>query len=426
MFDRFLALLLVATMSFALAQQTAEPVTVRMMFGNTGSPELHQRTADMFMEEHPGIRLEILEGPEQTDDLLVLYADFFDTQSPAVDVIQVDTIWPGFVAPHLVDLFAYLPEDVLETHIAAVAGNNVVDGKLVAIPWFTDVGVLYYRTDLLAAHGFDAPPATWDELEDMAATILEAEQPKNPDLRGFVFQGESYEGLTVNALEWIASHGGETIVDEDGSVTIDNPDAVAAIERAAAWVGGIAPDAVTGFNEEDSRQFWQRGDAVFLRNWPYVYALATADDSSVAGNVGVARLPAGPGSSGRSVGVLGGWSLGVSAYSDHPEEAVMAAAFFASERIQKMRAVDESFTPTIESLYEDQDVLDANPFYDIVGMRELLAAAVPRPAAQTAQAYFDISQAFYRSVHDVLTGRSSAEAAIEVLALDVEELLEGD
>lgn len=426
MLARLLTLLLVAAMPIAFAQSTDEPVTVRMMFGNTGSPELHQRAADMFMEEHPGIRLEILEGPEQTDDLLALYADFFDTESPAVDVIQVDTIWPGFIAPHLIDLFDHLPEDVLEAHIQPIAQNNLVDERLVAIPWFTDVGVLYYRTDLLEAHGFDAPPSTWDELEEMAATILEAEREDTPDLWGFVFQGDAYEGLTVDAIEWIASHGGGTIVDRDGAVTIDNPNAVTALEQAAGWIGDIAPEAVTGFNEEESRQFWQRGDAIFLRNWPYVYGLATAEDSAVAGNVGVARLPAGSGPDGRSVGVLGGWSLGVTRYSEHPEEAAMAAAFFASERIQKLRAVEESFTPTIESLYEDAEVLDANPFYEIVDMRDLLANAVPRPAAQTGQQYFEISRAFYRGVHDVLTDRAAAAATLEVLALDIEALLESD
>jgi trehalose/maltose transport system substrate-binding protein len=200
MFARLIALLLVATMSLALAQSSADPVTIRMMFGNTGSAELHQRAADMFMEDHPGIRLEILEGPEQTDDLLALYADFFDTESPAVDVIQVDTIWPGFIAPHLIDLYDHLPEDVLDAHIQPIAENNLVEGRLVAIPWFADVGVLYYRTDLLEAHGFDAPPSTWEELETMATTILDAERDESPDLWGFVFQGDAYEGLTVDTL----------------------------------------------------------------------------------------------------------------------------------------------------------------------------------------------------------------------------------
>lgn len=418
-----LATLLSALLSLALAQATDEPVTVRMMFGNTGSPELHQRAADLFMEENPGIRLEILEGPEQTDDLLALYTDFFDSESATIDVLQIDVVWPGFVEPHVIDLFDHLPDDVLEPHIDAIAQNNLVNGKLVAIPWFTDVGVLYYRTDLLEAHGFDEPPATWDELETMASTILEAERADDPDLWGFVFQGDAYEGLTVDALEWIASHGGGTIVADDGTVTVDDPRAVAAVERAAGWIGEITPTAVTGFNEEDSRTFWQQGNAVFLRNWPYVYALATAEDSPISEHVGVTRLPAGPGPEGRSAGVLGGWSLAVSRYSEHPEEAAMAAAFFASERIQKTRAVDESFTPTIEALYDDADVQDANPFYAIVDMRTLLEDAVRRPAAQTGDAYFDVSRAFYRAVHDVLNDLTTAEAALEVLALDLEDVL---
>ena len=416
-----LALLAAALLSLATAQSSDDVVTVRMMFGNTGSAELHQQAADLFMEEHPGIRLEILEGPEQTDSLLALYTDFFDAQSAVIDVMQIDVIWPGFVEPHVVDLYDYLPDDVLEPHIEAIAENNVVDGKLVAVPWFTDVGVLYYRTDLLDAHGFEAPPATWADLEEMARTILAAEE--DPDLWGFVFQGNAYEGLTVDALEWVASHGGGTIVADDGNVTIDNDDAIAALERATGWIGDISPRSVTAMNEEASRTFFQRGDAIFLRNWPYVYALANAPDSPIAGNFGVTRLPAGPGPDGRSVGVLGGWSLAVSAYSEHPEEAALAAAFFASERVQKMRAVQESFTPTIEALYEDPEVQDANPFYEIVDMRALLADAVRRPAAQTGNHYFEASQLFYRAVHDALTDLTSPRAAFEVLALDLETLL---
>ncbi|MEZ4729369.1 MAG: extracellular solute-binding protein [Caldilineaceae bacterium] len=192
---------------------------------------------------------------------------------------MIDVIWPGILAEHLIDLAPYVENP--DAYFQRIMQNNTVDGALVGIPWFTDAGLLYYRTDLLEKYGYSAPPATWAELEEMATTIQEGERASNPDFWGFVWQGNAYEGLTCDALEWQVSNGGGEIVEADGTISINNEYAAAAFDRAAGWVNTISPPGVVGYQEEDARGVWQAGNAAFMRNWPYAYSLGNAEDSVI-------------------------------------------------------------------------------------------------------------------------------------------------
>ena len=396
---------------------------VRMLLGGTGSTELHQEVADMFMEENPDIQIELLDGPQTTDELLSVYLQFFETESNEVDVLQTDVTWPGFMSEFLLDLNEYGAQDVVSEHLPKLVDNNTIDDQLLAVPWFTDVGILYYRTDLLEKYGYDAPPTTWDELEEMAATIQEGErqEEEGSDFWGFIFQGRPYEGLTVDALEWIASHGGGTLLDAEGNVTLNNENAVAALERAKGWIDTISPPAVNDYAEEDTRNTWQAGRAAFMRNWPYAFPLSNGEGSMIEGLVGVTALPAGP--EGESSGVLGGWGLAVSKFSDNPEAAAKVALFFASPEVQRMRSIEASFTPTVVSLFSDAEVVEANPFYDF--LQGALENAVARPGKAAGQAYFDLSQAFYSAVYDILVEEDIDTAeSLEALELDFQDILE--
>jgi trehalose/maltose transport system substrate-binding protein len=180
-----------------------------------------------------------------------------------------------------VDLKQYFTPQEIGEFFPRIVENNTVKGKLVAIPFFTDAGLLYYRTDLLEKYGFKNPPNTWGELQRMAQTIQEGERKTDKDFYGFLFQGAAYEGLTCNALEWLASSGAGTIVAPDGKVTINNPQSKAALAMAKGWVGTISPLGVTGYQEEETRNAFQEGHAAFQRNWPYVYALGNAEASGI-------------------------------------------------------------------------------------------------------------------------------------------------
>jgi trehalose/maltose transport system substrate-binding protein len=406
----------------SLAGAGAVAQTVTVAAGAVGQElELTRAAAARYMEANPGVTVNVLETPDMADDRLGLYLQFFEARSPEVDVYQIDVIWPGDLAEHFVDLNEYGAEAVSGDHFPAIVENNTVDGKLVAIPWFTDAGLLYYRTDLLEKYGFDGPPATWTELQDMAATIQEGERADgNADFWGYVWQGNAYEGLTCDALEWVASNNGGTIISPDGMITINNPNAISILDQAAGWVGTISPPGVTGFDEEGARNMWQAGNAAFMRNWPYAYSLGNAADSVIAGNFDVSPLPRGDAEGGSPAATLGGWNLGVSAYSANPEAAADVALYLASYEEQKIRAVEGSLNPTIMALYDDADVLEAVPFFG--SLYDVFINAVARPSTATAPNYAQVSQAFFRNVHEVLLGNQDAETAVALIEFDLEAL----
>lgn len=411
----FTLLAVLAAGSLAWAQ-----TTITVAAGAVGQElELTRAGAQRYMELHPDVTVNVLDTPDFVDNRLGVYLQQFEAQSSDVDVFQIDVIWPGDLAEHFVDLYEYGAREVAGEHFPAIIENNTVDGKLIGIPWFTDAGLLYYRTDLLEKYGYDAPPTTWAELEEMAMAIQEGERAAgNPDFWGFVWQGNSYEGLTCDALEWVASYGGGTIISPDGTITVNNPAAVAAVEMGARFVGSISPNGVTSFGEEDARNMWQAGNAAFMRNWPYAYSLGNAEDSVIAGNFDVSPLPAGP--DGSPAATLGGWQLAVSKYSDNPQVAADVALFLASYDEQKIRAVEGSMNPTIMALYQDPDVLEASPFMG--DLYDVFINAVARPSTIASPNYTPVSTAFFNAVHSVLTGQEDAATALEIAEVDIQEI----
>jgi trehalose/maltose transport system substrate-binding protein len=358
-----------------------------------------------------GVPVEIVSTPNSSTERLALYQQLLAAGASDIDLFQVDVVWPGILADHFVDLSQYVP-DAGDGHFEALIANNTVDGRLVALPWWTDAGVLYYRTDLLEKHGHEAP-ATWQEMTKIAADIQQAERASgDDDLWGFVFQGKAYEGLTCNALEWIDSFGGGEIVAEDGAITVNNPDAEAALELAGSWVGAIAPKGVLNYAEEEARGVFQSGNAVFMRNWPYAWALANGEESAIKGKVGVVALPKG-GPDGQHTGTLGGWNVAVSKYSEHPELAAELAAFLTGRAEQKRRALEASYNPTYPALYEDEEVLAANPFFG--QLYETFSNAVARPSGVTGDEYNRVSAEFWSAVHNVLSGQQPADEALAEL-----------
>lgn len=364
----------------------------------------------------------LVSTPPSATDRLALFQQLLAARSGDIDVFQVDVVWPGMLAEHLTDLSEHIDRTTVAAHFPALVANNTVNGRLVAMPWFTNAGLLYYRRDLLEKHGRSVP-TTWAELEESARTIMQAERAAGRErMWGFVFQARAYEGLTVNALEWLDSHGGGRIVEEDGRITVDNPRAAAALTRASGWIGTIAPRGVLTYAEEEARGVFQTGDAVFMRNWPYAWPLANAEDSPVRGKVGVAVLPKGEG--GRHAAGLGGEMLAISRYSTRVEAAVDLVRFLTSAEEQKRRAIQGGFNPTLAPLYEDTEVLAANPFFG--ELREVFMAAVARPSDATGARYNQVSAAFYNAVHAVLSGDAQAGPALARLERTLTRLRRGD
>jgi trehalose/maltose transport system substrate-binding protein len=199
-----------------------------------------------------GNRVEYLNLPPSANDVLTLFSQYWAAHTPDMDIYQIDVCWPGLAAAHAIDLNKYFDAETMAAFFPRIVENNTVDGRLIGVPFFTDAGLLYYRTDLLEKYGYKEPPKTWEELAAMAKAIQEGERAAGkPDFWGFVWQGSSYEGLTCDGLEWIYSFGGGSIVEGDGKISIDNPNALKALQTAKSWVGTISPRGVTNYKEEN-------------------------------------------------------------------------------------------------------------------------------------------------------------------------------
>jgi trehalose/maltose transport system substrate-binding protein len=332
-------------------------------------------------------------------------------------------IWPGIMAEYAEDLNPSFPT-AKDEFFPAIVENNTVDGKLIGVPYFTDAGLLYYRKDLLEKYGYSAPPATWTELEEMSKKIQDGERAAGmADFWGFVWQGKAYEGLTCDALEWQVSNGGGSIVEPDGTISINNPQAIAAFERAKGWIGTISPEGVTTYQEEEARGVWQAGNAAFMRNWPYAFALGQEDASPIKDKFDVAPLPKGDGPNARNADTLGGWQLMVSQFSEKKEAAAEFVKFLTSAEMQKDQSIVNSLLPTRPDIYDDADVLKANPYYGPL-KAVFSGGAVARPSTVSADLYNDVSTAYFTQVNQILTGQKDAAAAVAELETQLKDILE--
>jgi len=369
-----------------------------------------------------GNQVQYLSLPPSANDVLQLFSQYWAAQSADVDIYQIDVCWPGLAAPHAIDLKKYFSDDDMKQFFGRIVENNTVGGRLIGIPFFTDAGLLYYRTDLLEKYGYKAPPETWDELAEMAKRIQDSERADGkPDFWGFVWQGSAYEGLTCDALEWIYSCGGGTMVDPDGKITINNPNSVKALQMAKSWVGTISPAGVTTYKEEEARNIWQSGNAAFMRNWPYCYALGSDQRSPIAGKFAVTVLPKGSGDSGKHAATLGGWQLMVSKYSKHQDVAADLVRYLTSPEIQKRDAIELTRLPTRPALYKDSEVLAANPWFG--QLLSVFTNAVARPSTVLRANYNQFANLFFNHVNKVINNEESPQDAVTTIASGSGKLL---
>jgi len=408
-----------AALALGLATPAAHAADLSIVSGAVGKDiEILRAQLDIF-ERRTGHTVTVTEMPQSTTDQFGQYRLWLAAGNADIDVYRTDVIWAPQLADHLVDLTA-AARGITGEHFPSIIESQTANGKLVAIPFYTDAPALYYRTDLLEKYGVTVP-ATWDELSAAAQTIQDGERARGNDgFHGFVFQGAAYEGLTCDALEWVKSHGGGQIVEPDGTISINNADAARALNAAKSWVGSIAPEGVLGYKEEDARGVWQTGNAAFMRNWPYAYALGNSGDSAVKGKFDVAPLPSGGHG---SAATLGGWNIAVSKYSRNRAAAIELALFLGSREVQKEYALQNSHLPTIVSLYDDPDIKARQPI--IPRWKEVFLNAVPRPSAPTKRSYNEVSKEFWTAVHDTLSGNGSAERNLRRLEARLKRLKGG-
>src|SRR5712691_9493622 len=370
-----------------------------------------------------GITVQTVRPGNDTTAVLASYLRDFATGSADADVYAIDIVWPGILSEYAEDLRP--AAGGLRDMLPSLILNDTVKGKLVAVPYFTEVSLLYYRRDLLDKYHFTQPPLTWSELERQARTIEDGERRNNNLFWGFLWQGAASEALTCNALEWQISQAGGTLIGSDGKLSIRRDRFVRALERARGWIGTLSPPGVTSQLEDDSLQIWKRGDAAFMRNWPYAYLESMKDDSSSRNRVGVTVLPMGDGPDGRHADILGGFQLMVSKTSKNKSAAIEMVKFLTSSEIQRVNATTRGYAPTRPSLYYDSAVLKANPFFGT--LRDvLLKGAVTRPSTVAGSRYDEISKAYFTAVCQTLIRQKSAGTAVQELERELEDLVSRD
>ena len=383
--------------------------SIKWIAGAEGPGSPWEDAAAKAFTDATGIAVQVIRGDSDATQRLATYRQQLSAGSGDIDVYQIDVVWPGIMAEFAADLSSAFPNAKAD-FFPAIVQNNTVNGKLVGVPWFTDAGLMYYRKDLLQKYNLQAP-ATWADLEKAAKTIQEGERAAgSKDFWGFVWQGKAYEGLSCDALEWQASNGGGSIIEPDGTVSINNAQAIAAFERAKSWVGTISPPGVTGYDEETSRGVWQAGNAAFMRNWPYAFSIGQADPK-LKDKFDVMPIPKGDGPNARNADTLGGWQLMVNKNSKNQDAATEFVKYLTSTEMQKSHAIELSLLPTRAGLYTDPDVLAVNPYYKSL-LPVFSGGAVARPSTVSGDLYNDVSTIYFTAVNQVLTGQKDAKTAV--------------
>ncbi|MEU6033230.1 ABC transporter substrate-binding protein [Streptomyces tauricus] len=365
---------------------------------------------DGWNRDHPGERVTLVELPDSADETHAQMAtDLRGGGRSRFDVLNIDVAWTsefaaaGWISPLPADRFP------LDGFLPPVVDTATYDGRLYAVPYVTNAGLLLYRKDLLDKEGV-APPRTWAELEEQARTIA-----PEYGLDGYAGQFLPYEGLTVNAAEAVYSAGGSILGDEGERVTVNSAAAREGIGFLARGVrDGWIPKRALTYKEEESKQAFQDGRLLFLRNWPYAYVGASAEGSPVAGKIGAVPLPGpdGPGAS-----VLGGSNLAVGAHARHPDSAARLIAYLTSERTQRQVLTKGALPPVRAALYEDPELIRRFPY--LPTLRASVLAAAPRPKSPR---YDQVSLAVQAVVHDAMTGHQTPEAAVRRLARELAEI----
>ncbi len=381
----------------AIVYSVTRPEENTLVFSAGGGPdevENLRALLDRFAEQHPDVPVTFIPLPNNSDEQHRYYLTTFMARSLKPDVVRLDVIWLAeFIeAGWLLPLDRLAGEDFKPPFIGIVDSVDTRHGTLYAVPWFVDVGLLYYRKDLLERY-HQGVPTTWSDLVGAARAVCAAERTGEGRFWGYLWQGKQYEGLVCNFLEVAASAGGR-LVDEQGRPNLVSP----ANEKALQFMVDLVhsyrispPNTYSEMEEESSRQLFQEGRALFLRNWPYAWSLF--ERSPLSGKVGVSPLPHFAGN--ESGGTLGGWHLAVNARSRRPAAAWKLVRFLTSEDVQRERAVKLNFSPTRKALYTDWSLRQANPLFGM--LLPVVERPVPRPLIPGYRTFSTVLQRYLNS-----------------------------
>lgn len=394
------------------AEQPAEKIKLVYARGKdvTGATE---KIVEAFEKKYPNIDVEFREMPSDTGQSHDQYVTMFSAKSDEIDVFDLDVIWPAEFAQagYLLPLDRFIEQDQIDMnqYIKGAVNAGNYNGQQWTMPKFIDAGLLYYRKDIVKE-----PPKTWDEL----IALAKKHKGQGGTQFGYLMQAKQYEGLVCNFVEFNAAYGGK-VLDEKGNVAINTPNTVKALKKMIEIVkSDFVPKNITTFTELESHTAFIEGQAPFIRNWPYMYALAQdKTQSKVVDKVAIAPLPAGDAG---SAATLGGWLTGINKYSKHPKEAWEFVKFMTGPEGQKLTAVYGGSAPTLLPVYDDPEVQKASPLFANKEFINGVSAAVPRPASPI---YPKISEIIQIEVSKALAGQQTPEQAVQNMEKKMKETI---
>lgn len=355
-------------------------------------------------EKQTGIKVRLLRHPTDTDQRRQRLVVSLKAREKDPDVFLMDVAWVGQFAASgwLLPIDDLLNSEQLKKEMFFSSVINNVDfynGNLIALPVYIDCGLLYYRKDLLEKYGYKVP-STWEDLVNIAVKVQESERNNNPRFYGFVWQGAQYEGLVCTFLEFITANGGG-IYDSQGDLILfdkRNIEASRFMRDIIQTYKISPPNTYTEMKEEEVRLYFENGDALFERNWPYAWKLHEGENSPVKGKVGVAVLP--KFKAGRPAATLGGWHIGISAYSDKKAEAKRLVSFIESYKVQKRLVLNLGWNPGRKDIYEDPEVIKTLPHLKV--LKEAFRFSVARPIVPY---YTQLSEILQEHINGILAGK---------------------
>lgn len=392
---------------------TQGPITLTVLMHMPEATQWRSLIQD-FEAKNPDIRINLIEGPNRTDTEEDLYTTAFLLENSPYDLVYMDVIWGSkfAAAGWLRDLSDRISEAELAKFMPTDVEAGRYEGGLYRIPFRSDVGILYYREDLLKQARYQ-PPETFTELMQISQALQKQEAAD----WGYVWQGRQDEGVVATFVEVLEGYGGFWINPETLEVGLDQPAAIQAIEFLRNTIQqGISPPGITVYGAEETLRLFQSGQAMFLRSWPYVWPLANAPDSPVQGKVAIQPMVHAPGYG--SGACLGGWGMGISKTTKHPEAAWRAIQFFTSAEAQRQFILETGYVPSRKELFSDSQIVAKYDYYP--KLLEIVEQAVLRPpVAQYAQA----SDTLQRYLSAALTEQLSPQQAMQAAAAETRRML---
>ncbi|MEB3359603.1 MAG: extracellular solute-binding protein [Synechococcales bacterium] len=361
-----------------------------------------------FEADHPHIRIRPIGLNNPQGDITVNLKELCTLEVPErslCDIIYLDVIWVPELAAR--GWLRNLDDQVSATELAQFVDSEVAAGRygqgLYRIPFRADFGMLYYRADLLQQAGY-APPDRFQDLLRIAQDL----QAQGAAPWGYLWQSQR-EGLVAAFVEVLHGHGGYWIDPETRAVGLDEPEAIAAVEFLLETIAlGVSPPLTNPYTDAEAFQAFLAGEAVFMRNWPYVLGLDEAAASPLRNQI--QRIPMAlhaPGETGG--GCKGSWGLGIARRSQHPQQAWRAVQYFTSEAAQRRFVQRTSYVPSRKALIPEPMVIEA------------AEQAVLRPPIAE---YANVSLILQDYLGKVLRGQFAPDVAMRTAAEQTRLLLE--